>query len=167
MYEIGDRILYGIHGVCRVTGFEKQLVDKKLQTYLVLEPEGQLGARFLIPTHKEVAMSKLRSILSPEELEALLHSREVRHDSWIPDENQRKQYYRDLIGSGDRTALMRMVYSIYRHKASQAASGRKCHICDENFLRDAEKLLSGEIAFVLSLEPSKARDHLRQQLKIE
>lgn len=167
MYQIGDQVLYGIHGVCRVRQLETQLVDKKQRTYLVLEPEGQQGARFLVPTHNAAAMSKLRPVLTAAELEALLMSPEIRLDHWIPDENQRRQRYRELISSGDRQALLGMICTLYRHRASQAAAGRKCHLCDENFLRDAEKLMSGEIALVLSLDYEKARDHLRQQLKSE
>lgn len=167
MYQIGDQVLYGIHGVCRVTQLEKQLIDKKQRTYLVLEPEGQQGARFLVPTCNEVAMSKLTPVMTAPELEALLQSREVRQDHWIADENQRKQRYREVISSGNRAALMGAVCTLYRHKASQAAAGRKFHLCDENFLRDAEKILCGEISLVLSLEYDQARDYLRSQLKKE
>lgn len=41
------------------------------------------------------------------------------------------------------------------------------HLCDENFLRDAEKLLSGEVAIVMEMEYDRAREYLRQQLKAE
>lgn len=167
MYQIGDQILYGIHGVCRVTQLEKQLVDNKQRIYLVLEPEGQPGARFLVPTHNEAAMAKLSPVMTAQELETMLLSREIRQDHWISDENQRKQRYRELIGSGNRTALMGMVCTLYRHKAAQAALGRKFHLCDENFLRDAEKLLVSEISLVLSLDHEQARNYLRQQLKSE
>ncbi len=167
MYQIGDQVLYGVHGVCRVTGQEKQVMDKKQRLYLVLEPEGQQGARFLVPTHNEGAMSKLRPMMTEAELESLLQSEEVRRDHWIPDENQRKQRYRELIGSGNRAALMGMICTLYRHKAARAEAGRRCHLCDDNFLRDAEKILSGEISLVLSISQAQARDHLRKQLKAE
>ena len=167
MYQIGDQVLYGIHGVCRVTELEKRMVDRKQRTYLVLEPEGQQGSRYLVPTHNEAAMSKLCPVLTGAELEELIRSPEIRRDRWIQDENQRKQVYRDLISSGDRSALMGMVCTLYRHKASQTAAGRKCHLCDENFLRDAEKLLSSEAALVLGIDYDQARTYLRQQLKSE
>lgn len=167
MYRIGEQVLYGIHGVCRVVDTEERIVDKKRLTYLVLEPEGQRGARYLVPTHNSAAMSKLRQVLSAEELEALFQSHEVLEDRWIQDENRRKQTYRELIGSGDRTALMGMVSTLYRHKAAQAAAGRKCHLCDENFLRDAEKLLASEVSLVMGLDTDDAKDYLRRHLKGE
>lgn len=164
MYQIGDQVVYGIHGVCAVVDQETRMVDRKPVTYLVLEPVGQDGSRYLVPTHNAAAMGKLRKMLSAEELEMMLQSDTVHADNWIKDENQRKQTYRDLIGSGDREKLMGMVHSLYQHKKSQTAAGRKCHLCDENFLRDAEKLLISEISIVMNMEQMEAKSYLKEKL---
>lgn len=165
MYQIGDKVVYGVHGVCMVVDQEERLIDRKRQVYLVLEPVGQGGSRYLVPTHNAAAMAKLRRMLSGKELEEMIDSELVHADGWIRDENQRKQTYRELISSGDRAKLMQMVCTLYRHKAAQAAAGRKCHLCDENFLRDAEKLLASEIAIVLEMEPEQAKQYIRNKLK--
>lgn len=167
MYQIGDRVVYGMHGVCCVVDREKRTVDKKSVEYLALEPLGQAGSRYLVPTHNSVAMAKLRRMLTSQELEQMLASGEIRKDAWIRDENQRKQAYRELISSGDRVRLMQMVATLYRHRAEQSAAGRKVHLCDDNFLRDAERLLCSEIALVMDLEPDQAKMYLRNQLKAE
>lgn len=165
MYQVGERVLYGIHGICRIADQEERTVDRKRVTYLVLEPEGQSGARYLVPTHNQAAMAKLRPVLKREELEMLIASDDVHEDGWISDENQRKQLYRELISSGDRKKLMQQVCTLYRHKAARMAAGRKVHLCDENFLRDAERLLCSEIASVMELDLDGAREYLRCQLK--
>ena len=165
MFGTGSFVVYGIHGVCRVIGREKQMVDHKRAEYLVLEPIGQNESRFYLPTANPAAMAKLREVLSRRQMEELIASQDVRRDCWISDENLRKQHYRDLISNGDRVSLLQMVSSLYRYKAAQSAAGRKFHQCDENFLRDAEKLLSSEISLVLELTPEQARDYLREQLK--
>ncbi len=165
MYQIGDRVIYGMHGVCRVVELEDRIIDRKKCTYLALEPEGQAGSKYLVPTHNAVAMGKLKKLLTAPELEALLQSDQVRRSGWIGDENQRKQTYREMITSGDRASLMQMVHSLYVHKAEQTAAGKKFHLCDENFLRDAEKLLCSEIATVLDMDFDAARNYLRSQLK--
>ena len=167
MYQVGDQVVYGIHGVCSVADMEKRVVDRKTVTYLVLEPVAQDGSRYLIPTHNASAMSKLRPMLTPEQMQALISSEEVRQDGWIRDENLRKQTYRELITGGDRAALMRMVHTLYVHKKNQAAAGKKVHLADENFMRDAEKLLCSEITVVMGMETDQARNYLRSQLKSE
>lgn len=165
MYQIGERVVYGIHGVCRVVEQEERIVDRKHLTYLALEPVGQDGSRYLVPTHNASAMSKVKRMLSREELTALMDSDEVRQGGWISDENQRKHTYRELIGSGDRTRLMQMVRALYRHKSAQSAAGRKVHLCDDNFLRDAEKLLAGEVATVMNMDAEQAKAFIRNKLK--
>ena len=165
MYQIGEKVVYGIHGVCLVTDQEERRIDKKYVTYLVLEPVGQEGAKYYVPTHNAAAMAKLRGMLSAEELEALIRSAAIKEEAWIRDENQRKQIYRELISSGDREKLIGMVASLYRHREQQSAVGKKIHMCDENFLRDAEKLLAGEISVVMGLEQDQAKQYLRNKLK--
>lgn len=164
MFQTGDWVVYGIHGVCRVVGTEKQLVNRKRTQFLVLEPLNHGESRFYLPTENATAMAKLKPVLDKAELVNLLDSEDVRQDVWIQEEHQRKQHYRTLIGSGDRIALLQMVSTLYRYRAAQMNAGKKFHQSDDNFLRDAEKLLASEIALVMELTPEAAREYLRQQL---
>ncbi len=164
MYEVGDWMVYGVHGVCQVAGCEERKVDRKRQRYLVLEPMGQEGSQYMVPTGNEAAMAKLHPLLTKEEMEQLLSSPQVHTSSWIPDENQRKQRYREILTSGDREQLMQMVYTLYRHREAQTAAGKKCHVSDEFFLRDAEKLLIGEMTVVLDMDQEQAKLRLQTGL---
>lgn len=165
MYQLGERVVYGIHGVCQVVAVEQRRVDRKNLTYLALEPAGHGGSRFLIPAHNEAAMAKLRKILSAAEMEALLQEDGLHEGNWIPIESQRKQAYRELTAGADRRDILQMLCTVYRHKEAQFAAGKKVHQCDENFLRDGEKLIAGEIAVVMDLEYPQALAYLRQKVK--
>ena len=165
MYQAGDRVLYGIHGVCCVKKAEERILDGNRRLFLVLEPEGQTGCQYLVPTHNAAAMAKLRPLRTKQELHELLASEAVRQNSWITDENLRKQTYRELIAGGDTGALLGMINSLYQHRAKQAEQGKKFHQCDENFLRDAEKLVCSEISAVMGMDADSTRSYLRDQLK--
>ena len=164
MYQIGDVVMYGIHGVCTVVDVEKRTVDRKQMQYLVLEPQGQTGSRYFVPSGNPNAMAKLQPMLSRQQLDELLASEEVRRDGWIADENQRKQHYRELINSGDRVALLRMIRTLNLHKKQQAAVGRKFHLCDENFLRDAQRLIETEFSVVLGIPSGDVRDYVLEKM---
>lgn len=166
MYGIGDQVLYGIHGVCRVVDIADRMVDRQ-QQYYVLEPIEQPNARFYIPTGNQAAVAKLRTILSEAELFDLIRSPQARLDCWIADENQRKQRYRELINSGDRAALLSMVGTLRRHKQAQQAAGRKFHMCDDNFLHDAEKLLCEEVSVVLHMPAEQVPAFLKEQMQVQ
>ena len=164
MLQLGDRIVYGIHGVCCVVDIEQRIIDRKKADYYVLEPVDQPGAKFYVPTHNQIAVSKLRPLLTLQELEDLLLSPETHADIWIADENRRKQRYRELINSGDRASLICMIRSHHKHKEAQLAAGRKFHLCDENFLKDAQKLLTSEFSVVLNIPPSDVRAYIESKL---
>ena len=36
MYQQGDRVVYGIHGVCEIVGTEVRTVDRKTVEYIAL-----------------------------------------------------------------------------------------------------------------------------------
>lgn len=167
MYQVGDNILYGIHGVCKIVGREERLSDRKRVEYLVLEPLEQNGARFFVPMHNPVAMSKLRPVMMKEELDALLASPDVRRDGWIADENQRKQHYRSLITSSDRKALLCMVRTLHQRMLLLNVEGKRLHLCDENFLRDAQRLLDSEFSLVLGVSPEQVRGYVLDHMGLE
>lgn len=160
MYRIGEKVVYGIHGVCTVTELEIKTVDRQKVQYYVLEPLEQPGARYYIPTHNPAAVAKLSPLMTRAELASLLEDRRIPEGTWITDENQRKQRYRELIAGSNRSAVLAMVRALRAHKAEQLAQGRKFHLCDENFLRDAEKLLCAEFSVVLELSQQEAAAYL-------
>ena len=165
MYQSGQVLVYGPHGACRVLELQHQQQGGKTVTYLVLEPLGQTGSRYMVPTYNQVAMAKLRPLLTRRELEELPKNASAQQSEWVQDERQRKLLYRELIGGTDRVRLLGIMISVMRYKEIQASNGRKCHICDENFLRDAERVLCGEIGAVLDLEPAAARAWLYEKLQ--
>jgi len=164
MYQTGDKVLYGIHGVCTVTDREHRIMDRKETVYLVLEPLTQLGARYLVPAHNEAAIRKLQPLLNGEAYEKLLSSGEIRTDCWINGDSLRKQRYRELLSSADRKLLLQMLCSLYRYRAAQQEAGKKLHMCDESFLQDAEKLLGSELSVILDMTIQEARVYLRKKL---
>ena len=164
MLQIGSQVVYGIHGVCNIIGTELRSVDRKKVEYLILEPNDHLGARFYVPAHNEAALSKLRPVLTRDELESILTSDATHMDCWIPSENLRKLKYRELINNADCAALLAMIRVLYKHREDQLSAGRKFHLCDENFLRDAKKMLSSEISLVLELQRPDALAYIEKMI---
>lgn len=165
MFQLGQLVVYGFHGVCRVSDIQDRVVDRVKRQYLVLEPTRRGGGQFLVPMHNAAAMGKISGLLSQQEIEELLASEAVHTFNWIPDENRRKQRYRELTGACSRVNLAQTLYSLYVHRQRQGTVGKKLHICDDNLLHDAEKILSGEIEAVLGYSSTDALEYLRRQLQ--
>ena len=84
---------------------------------------------------------------------------------WIEDENKRKQNYRDLITNAGCSQLLSAIRVLERDKKEQFEAGKKFHQCDENFLRDAERLVFEELSVVLELDVSKVSEYLHSLLQ--
>lgn len=164
MYQAGQQVIYGIHGVCTVNDIEVKTVDRKKISYYVLEPVDQPGACYYVPTEKPAAVAKISRLLTAQEWKTLISQASDGDVNWIPDENRRKLSYREVMGSGDRKAVLAMIKALYRHKKQQLEIGKKFHMCDENFLRDGEKLLCSELSVVMNISTPDALHMLRSQL---
>lgn len=164
MLQVGSQVVYGVHGVCNIIGTEVRTVDRKNVEYFILQPNDQRGAQFYVPAHNQAALSKLRPLLTKTELESLLESCEAIQDCWIPVENLRKQRYKELINSADFAAIINMIRLAHHHREEQLAAGRKFHLCDENFLRDAKKLLASECSVVLGIPLADVSAYLNNKL---
>ena len=162
VYQIGDRVVYGVHGVCQIVDLQVQSVNRKKVEYLVLQPISQTGSSFFVPSQSEAALSKLRPIMSKEQIDTLLSSQNACEDAWIVDENQRKQYYRQLIVEARCDALLSMIRALHIHKDEQLNSGKKFHVTDANFLRDAEKVVFSEFSVVLGIPYDQVEAYINQ-----
>lgn len=164
MFQQGEQVLYGGHGACTVIGIESMKFGKTRGKYYCLQPLEQPDSRYYVPVDNEAAMAKLSPLMTREELLALLHSEQVRQNNWIQDEGQRKLRYRELISSGDRGAILNMIYCLHKHKEAQARAGKKFHQCDEGFLHDAQKLLNSEFSAVFGLESNQVPGFIKEEL---
>ena len=167
MYQQGCQVVYGIHGVCNVLPSETRKIDRKTVEYYVLQPLEQPETRYYVPIQNAVAVSRIRPVMTRLEADALLQSADTCCVDWIEDENLRKQQYKALIGNGDRSALLGMISLLYRRKKEQLSAGKKFHSSDENFLRDAEKLICGELSVVLNMSSREVCVYLQSKLGAE
>ena len=165
MYQAGQKVIYSIHGVCQIVAVEVKRIGSERKEYYCLEPVDQPGAVFYVPTGNMAAVAKMRPIISRAEFEDLFARQKSEEWVWIEDENQRKLYYRELITQNDRGALISTVGALYRHKRQQIENGRKFHICDENFLKYATRLLSAEFSLVLGIPQSEVAAYMKEQLE--
>ncbi len=164
-FQCGDQVVYGIHGVCRIVDVEKKSVDRKTVEYYVLRPTAQVDATYYVPVHNEAAVAKMRKMLTAAELNGLLDSDEILADCWIPEENLRKDRYRKLIARADCAELIGMIRSLHLHKRRQLAAGKKFHLCDENFLKDAQRLIASEVSQILEIQPGEVEGYIRSRVE--
>ena len=164
MYQLGQMIVYGSHGVCMILDLEEKRIDGKSIGYFVLEPVDQPGTRYYLPAANPAALAKSRPLSTKEQLHDYICN-PLGEDLWIDHENRRKQRYRELITSVDLRAMIDMVRIVRNHRQLQLAQGRKFHQCDDNFLRDAQRIVTTEVSVVLQIPMDQVEGYLQQVIE--
>ena len=150
MYNIGDMVLYGGEGLCRIIGIEDKKIADRTIKYYALTPAGNESSVFYVPTEGKVAETKLRKIISGKENKKIINDAEFA--SWEENDRQRRDIYSNAINCADRGAIASLIKACDRHKKEISEIGKKLHKVDEYFLAEAEKLLYGEFKTVFKIE---------------
>ncbi len=151
MFQVNDVIIYGTQGVCKITGTEEKTVSGKKKTYFVLKPVSNQGATIFAPTDNEVVLRKMRRLLTRDEIHKLIDSMRSENAVWVANESERKELYKSTLAKGDRMELIKMIKAIYTYKKEREAEGKRLHLSDERFFKDAEQILYNEFQYVLDL----------------
>lgn len=152
MFKVNDVVVYGTQGVCQIVGIELQRTAGENKEFFVLKPKSDRGATFYVPTWNEKAWGKMRKVMSRAEIDALIDSMPDRKPVWIANENMRKETYKKLLAGGDQAEILSMVQALYLHRKQREAEGKRLHMSDEYFMKEAEQLLHNEWQYVLNLD---------------
>ena len=151
MFQVNDVIIYGTQGVCKIVATEEKTVNRVKKTYYVLRPVDDKGATIFAPTDNAYVLKKMRRLLTKEEIHALIDTMPEENAVWIENENERREHYRTILSKGDHSELIKMIKAIYAHKTEREAEGKRLHMSDERFFKDAEQILYNEFQYVLEL----------------
>lgn len=164
LYNVGDIVLYGARGVCRITEIEENEMMGKRIKYYILKPVYDEKAKIFVPTTNETLCAKMRRTLSAKEIHTLIKSMKREEAIWIQDENQRRKEYKLILAGGDCREIIKMIKTLYRHQQSQIESGKKLHAADERLMKDAEHILHEEFAYVLDIQPEEVLPFILEQV---
>lgn len=165
MFELGQTVLYGTEGVCIIDRIEQMKVNRVRTKYYVLKPVHRDGATVFVPMDNELLLAKMRPILSREEIDTILthvHDDEV---AWIEDHNERKQVFQSILGTGNCTQILRMLRTLYLRRQQLIERGKHLRSSDDQILRDAEKLLDDEFAWVLQIPRQQVSAYVRSHVE--
>lgn len=163
-FKQGDVVTYGTHGACTITFIGDVEINREMREYYVLEPCNNTPSKYYVPKNNASAVTKIKKLLSPSQLEELLTAVVGKDDNWIENEPLRKEHYKELLSSGDCEDIICMIRTLHHHRKKQLSLGKKVHICDENFIKTAEQLISSEVAQILNIPQEEVGEYIRSKL---
>lgn len=149
MFEVSDIVAYGVNGVCTVTEITTKRIDKVNVEYYVLSPNATKTAKVFVPVQNEKLVGKMRAVLTKDEIIDLLDNM-PKEEEWISNKNIRFETFKNIISEGKSSELLRLIRNLKLHEKQQLKRGKRLHMADERFLKEAEKMVLGEFAYVLN-----------------
>lgn len=162
MFTVGDLVVYGGEGVCRVdsVGTPDTSGYDKTKTYYTLSPLYRSG-QVMTPVDTRVLM---RPVMTADEAAAFLAALPELPAEEPAGTSQRaiKDHYHAVVTSYDCGRMAAMIKHVCRRRHWAAQHGRKVSQLDERYLRRAEDQLYGELAAALGIERQEVCTRIRQ-----
>ena len=161
MFCVGQTVLYGSNGVCMVDDVTEKRIGKTKMQYYVLKPLCNNTSTLFVPTANQQLVSKMRRILTEDEAEAILRNLPPCGD-WNDNKQERSEQFRAIITEGSCVELIRLIRLVRTHGQEQLAGGKRLHITDERFLKEAEKMVCEEFSLVLHISRDEVLERILQ-----
>ena len=164
MYEIGDLIVYGGEGVCRVEaiGVPPLAGVNKQRQYYTLKPLYREG-RVFAPVDANVFM---RPVITREAADELIGRIPEIEPEIYENSNLRflNEYYQTQLQNYTCEGLLKLICSTRAKRETMLSRGKKLGLVDERYMKRAEDMLHGEFAVALGIERSAVPGYISEQL---
>ena len=160
MINIGDKVVYPMHGAGLITGIENNDIDGVTKSYYVLQlPLGSL--KILLPVDN-IDNLGLREIISVDEVsdveDVLRSSPEYLRGSW----NKRFTAIIERLESGDILDAAAVTRNLtVQHGKRKISSGER------RLLELARQILVSELVFVLDKSPEEILEWINEHLNVK
>jgi len=165
MFQIGDLIIYGGEGVCRVEeiGTPDIPAISKDRSYYTLKPLYRDGKTFT-PVDTTVPM---RPIITPEQAQMLIaYIPQIEPDP-CPEKNLRllSEHYNKLIQSYNCADLVQLIRTVYAKNQTAQKNKKKIGQLDERYMRKAEDMLYGELAIAFNIPKDEVETYITEKIQ--
>ena len=164
MFSVGEYIVYGINGICRVAEIGPSPYDKTdPRTYYLLIPvNNPMSSTIYTPVDNDRV--PMRRLMTRDEIEALILSMPEIDILTVPIEKQRRDVYKTVIGGLEPRGLVQIIKTVDRRRAELTAARKHFPVTDLEYGRLAKHLLCSECGHVLGLSEEEADHYIAQRL---
>lgn len=160
MFIVGDYVIYGIEGVCRVDSIGNPGISglDETKTYYTLSPVYRCGK---IHTPVDTAISMRKVVTGEYAKELISKIGDIDCDLDVPkDQKLANIYYRDLVRTNECRSLISVIKYVFNKQRRFAEIKRNLPAVDVKFSKMAEEMLCSEFAFAMGIEPKAVKSLL-------
>ncbi|MFL0268692.1 CarD family transcriptional regulator [Candidatus Clostridium radicumherbarum] len=144
MFNIGDLIIYSVHGICHIDDICEKTYSGITRNYYILHPIDDCKLKISTPVdNNKVTMLEL---IDKYEAEEILESFKLPGVSWVEIGSQRSEIYYEIVKKGNRKEISKVLNALLRKKHKTEVNGKKLHEQDNKLLKFIENILFTELA---------------------
>ena len=166
MFEVGDYIIYGNNGVCKITNVGPMDMPgvPKSKLYYTMTPCYIRDSSIFTPVDNDRVV--MRKVMSRQEAEKFLETAEDIDKLDIKDEKHREQEYKAAILTCDPTVLVGIIKTIQDRMQDRIAEGKKVTASDTKYIHIAEDSLYGDLAISFDMEKDDVKAYVKNRIDI-
>ncbi len=150
-------------GVCTIKEIRSMnMTGDGERPYYVLVPVYDSGSKIYVPADQD--NGTLRQPLSVEEINTMIDEIPEHRSPWIENEKLRQKEYGHILDVGSMENILGVVSALIKKKSERTRAGRKFHSSDERILTDGCRMLHGEFAYMLKIEPDDVPAYIEKKL---
>lgn len=165
MFNVGDYIVHGRNGVCKVVDITQINISgaDKNQLYYTLIPMRSEDSKIFYPVDSDRVV--MRSVVSKEEVKNIVSRIEDIEPMWIDNDRQREEKYKEAIGSCDCQKLICIIKTLHARNQERISQGKRITYVDDRYLKEAKQNLHDEFSIALGIEPSEVEEYIQNHIK--
>ena len=158
MFNIGDKIVYPMHGAGIIVALEeKEILGKKRKYYIMKMPMSEMKVMIPIDNIEDIG---IRQIIDGEEMENVLRVLSDETTKMSQNWNRRYRANMDKIKSGDIYEIASVVRNlIMRDREKGLSTGER------KMLNNAKQMLVSEMVLVKDLDNESAESLIEETIK--
>ncbi len=165
MFQLNDVLVYGTNGVCRITDIKKvSFSGVKPRLYYILTPVYSTQSTLYIPAENEELLSKLRYVLSRDELNDMLSDAKTSKFEWDDNDRTRAEKSQSIVNAGMSSELLTLIKDLMLHREELKVKVKRLHAADEKVLTLSERIASEEFASAFEMPITDATAFLESEL---
>ena len=159
MYQKGDYISYSGHGVCKISDIRAMDFGSGKQDYYIIEPIAAGSATIYLPRDNPKALSRIRPVLTKEEIDAIIFSVREEQIPWPNDRKVRIAQFQQILSRRDTRELLMLASCLHKRKTERGLPAGELEM-----LRKAEGMIEQEFSFALNIQREDIGQYIRDRL---
>lgn len=164
MFQVNDIVVYGRHGVCKITDIgtiSMSMADRR-KLYYTLKPLFGHDAVIYVPVDHEGSV--MRSVMTREEAQELIGEIPDIECVWIANEREREAQYKEALRTCDGRELVKIIKLLYQRKQARVRQGKKMTSVDERYFHQAQERLYEELGYALDITKENVESYITDNI---